>query len=126
MVQLEGNKGNTKKKRQMTLEEIIQELLRLYPGTKKIDSMVVAVTEIAGSVPVRLYNVQVTGTMSGNPVNFTYTTGKVDNRTTETQAQNEQVRYEFLYDAAVIVEDVAEKADDDITAVEPDPPNPTP
>ena len=110
----------------MILKNIIQELVRLYPGTKKIDNMVVVATEIIGSEPNRLYTVNVTGTMSGNPINFTYTPDKEGNRASEANAVSQQTRYEFLYDSAVIVEDVAEDADDQITALEPDPPPPIP
>ena len=108
----------------MTLEQIIQDLLRLYPGTKKIDNMVVVATEIVGSEPERLYNVNVTGTMSGIDINFTYTSGKDDNRNTEADAQSKQVRYEYLYDVSVITEDVSEDADGQITILEPDPVEP--
>jgi len=97
----------------MTPEQILHDLLVMYPGTKKIDNMVATVTEIVGSAPKRLFNVLVTGSMSGNPINFTYTTDK-DSEKTKNNRKREQARYELLYDIAVVAEDVTEEVSNQI------------
>ena len=110
----------------MELIEWIKLILSQAPGTKNITNMIIVVTEIAGAVPDRQYNVNVTGeTISGDPVNFNYVTTKQDSIAKETDAAARSVRYEDLAVQATIEEDIAEKVNDEINDLEPDPPPPT-
>ena len=111
----------------MELIEWIKLILSLSPGTQNIQDMVVVVTEIAGAVPERQYNVNVTGnTVGGDPVNFNYVTTKQDSITEETDAAARSARYENLAVQATLEEDIAEKANDEINDLEPDPLPPAP
>lgn len=66
--------------------------LQSYP----VETPVIVVTEISGTLPIQQYNVNITGTHEGQPVDVNYTTSKDRNLEDLETSANREVRYSEL------------------------------
>lgn len=89
-----------------------------------IENPVTTVKEIPTGTPIKQYEIHITGTEEGTPVNFSYVNIKEKASADVIDVTQRKDTYEHLHTEAVTEKIIADEALKQIIVFEPDPPDP--